>query len=153
MGSWAQSKLPLLMLPGKWWHELRQWKSSSEAGRQSLSCAGGWAGTYSLGHFLSTITSFYWKNISSSHIWKYLLVTEVIILLLYPSINCENRKLILLFFLLVCLFTYFKGGKNRIYYKDKESTLITFFTRGFPEDMNFINLSNTLCLVWWWGNQ
>lgn len=135
MGSWAQSKLPLLMLPGKWWRELCQWKPSSEVGRHSPSYAGSWAGSCSVKHFFSTTTAFYWRNIPSSQIWKHPLLTEVIILLLYPSMNCGSRRLVLLFVLFVHLLTYFKE-KKRIYCSDKERTWIIFFTRDFPVDMN-----------------
>lgn len=50
------------------------------------------------------------------------------------------------------LFIYLKEKKMWIFSQAKERTLIGFFTRDFPVDMNFINLSNKLCLVWWWGN-
>lgn len=54
-----------------------------------------------------------------------------------------------------CLFAYLlilKKNRCGYFLRKKKKTLISFFTRDFPVEMNFINLSNKLCLVWWWGN-
>lgn len=145
MGSWAQSKLPLLMLPGKWWHELCQWKPSSEAGRHSPSCAGGWGGSYCVGRFLSTITTFYWRNTSSTQIWNISWWQRLLFRFYIQTWIVKTESWYSCF---SCLFPHLlKGKKNRIYYRDKERTLIAFFTRDILVDTSFVNLSNTLHLV------
>lgn len=125
------------MLPGKRWYELCWWKPSSDSLPSAV-----WDTLYQTPPH-SVGETFHLLSVRGHHfaiIFKHEWTVET------------GSWFSWVYHLYAYLFIYLKEKKMLIFSQAKERTLIGFFTRDFPVDMNFINLSNKLCLVWWWGN-
>lgn len=147
MESWAQYNSPLFALPGKWWHDFCGWKPSSEVGKhypsRLVQCE---ALLINHRHVLLEKHFIFsdFKTFSGSRGYNFAIYIQTWIVEIRSWVFCFS-----------CLFAYLlilKKNRCGYFLRKKERTLISFFTRDFSVEINFMNLSNKLCLVWWWGN-